>query len=86
MSDFNPCLSLRASSLFGEYREKWTRERHARGDAKRVLARLASLAQMQATPDLESDFVDTVYVTIYFSCHNNFLLSSELGALLRTTF
>ena len=53
---------------------------------KRVLARLASLAQMQATPDLESDFVDTVYVTIYFSCHNNFLLSSELGALLRTTF
>ena len=26
--------SLRASSLFGGYREKWTHERHARGDAK----------------------------------------------------
>ena len=26
--------SLRASSLFGGYRERWTRERHARGDAK----------------------------------------------------
>jgi len=26
--------SLRANSLFGGYREKWTRERHAKGDAK----------------------------------------------------
>ena len=26
--------SLRASSLFGGYREKWTHERYARGDAK----------------------------------------------------
>ena len=47
--------SLRASSPFGGYREKYTRERHARGDAtaphgfaarSRVLARLASLAQI----------------------------------------
>ena len=51
--------SLRASSPFGGYREKYTRERHARGDATaprlapcgfaarfRVLARLASLAQI----------------------------------------
>ena len=51
--------SLRASSPFGGYREKYTRERHARGDAtaprlatrgfaarSRVLARLASLAQL----------------------------------------
>ena len=61
--------SLRASSSFGGYREKYTRERHARGDAtagggeekgrallspaprgfaarSRVLARLASLAQI----------------------------------------
>ena len=28
------CDSLRASSPFGGYREKWTREMHARGDAK----------------------------------------------------
>ena len=26
--------SLQATPLFGGYREKWTRERHARGDAK----------------------------------------------------
>ena len=46
-------ISLRASSPFGGYREKYTRERHARGDAtrgfaarSRVLARLASLAQI----------------------------------------
>ena len=26
--------SLRANSLFGGYREKWTRERHAKRDAK----------------------------------------------------
>ena len=46
-------VSLRASSPFGGYREKYTRERHARGDAtrgfaarSRVLARLASLAQI----------------------------------------
>ena len=47
--------SLRASSPFGGYREKYTRERHARGDAtaprglparSRVLARFASLAQI----------------------------------------
>ena len=56
--------SLRASSPFGGYHEKYTRERHARGDAtagggeekrpaprgfaarSRVLARLASLAQI----------------------------------------
>ena len=51
--------TLRASSPFGGYREKYTRERHARGDAtaprlapcgfaarSRVLARLASLAQI----------------------------------------
>ena len=45
-------FSLRASSPFGGYREKYTRERHARGDAtaprgfaarSRVLARLPSL-------------------------------------------
>ena len=52
-------LRMRASSPFGGYREKYTRERHARGDAtaprlaprgfaarSRVLARLASLAQI----------------------------------------
>ena len=48
--------SLRASSPFGGYREKYTRERHARRDAtaaprgfaarSRVRARLASLAQI----------------------------------------
>ena len=57
--------SLRASAQFGGDHEKWTRERHVRGDAKagrggegflwplaasldrsRVLARLASLAQI----------------------------------------
>ena len=50
---------LRASSPFGGYHEKYTRERHARGDAtaprlaprgfaarSRVLTRLASLAQI----------------------------------------
>ena len=29
-----PVYSLRASSSFGGYRETWTRERRARGDAK----------------------------------------------------
>ena len=36
--------SLRASSLFGGYREKWTRERHARGLG---ISRLASLVQIE---------------------------------------
>ena len=58
--DLRECLkgaggSLGASSPFGGYREKYTRERHARGDAtaprgfaarSRVRARLASLAQI----------------------------------------
>ena len=46
-------VSLRASSPFGGYREKYTRERQARGDASRgfaacsrVLARLSSLTQI----------------------------------------
>ena len=40
-------FSLRASSPFGAYREKYTREWHARGDASSsVLARLALLAQI----------------------------------------
>jgi len=46
--------SLRASSPFGGYREKYTRESHARGDVispplvahSLVLTRLASLAQI----------------------------------------
>ena len=49
--------SLQATPLFGGYREKWTRERHARGDAKAGgggekgspflgSSRLASLAQI----------------------------------------
>ena len=48
--------SLPASSPFGGHREKYTRERHARGDAtaasrgfaacSRVLARLASFTQI----------------------------------------
>ena len=52
--NWHQIFSLRASSPFGGYREKYTRERHARGDAtvaaspdrSRVLARLASLAQI----------------------------------------
>ena len=46
-------VSLRASSPFGGYCEKYTCERYSRGDAPRgfaaclrVLARLASLAQL----------------------------------------
>ena len=46
-------VSLRASSPFGGYHEKYTCERHARGDAPRgfaacshVLTRLTSLAQI----------------------------------------
>ena len=34
-------ISLRASSPFGGYREKYTRERHARGDACSRAARFA---------------------------------------------
>ena len=42
--------SLRASSLFGGYREKWTRERHARGDAKAGLGVRKASRPLAASP------------------------------------
>ena len=69
---------LRASSPFGGYREKYTRERHARGDATapaprgfaarpRVLARLASLAQIGELARRLSNYISRVH-SIY--CNN----------------
>ena len=72
MSDFNPGLSLRASSLFGGYREKGTRERHARGDARRVLARLASLSQIRELAGK------------YRSCYRLFFLSQQFSFMFIT--
>ena len=63
--------SLRASSPFGGYREKYTCERHARGDAtapaSRVIARLASLAQIGELARRLSNYISRVH-SIY--CNN----------------
>ena len=65
--------SLPASSPFGGYREKFTRERHARGDAtaaprgfaacSRVLARLASLASLAQIGELARRLTMEIHYT-----------------------
>ena len=76
MSDFNPGLSLRASSLFGGYREKGTRERDAQ-EARERRREARSRAARFALPNKRAcwqipfmlPFIFLV-TTIFFYVHN----------------